>query len=1076
MRTLSNSGGERVIQVELGRPDLRLDVTSDPWHLDPERECVDKRGVDVVHIGRNGPEGGRRPLTAPPATEGTLVDAWTSRQNGIAPARIAALYNTTDYLGTTTTLKKVTSPYAWPAEVVGAFLVRNEDSRHAAMEAAAITARSTVTQANDTLTFAPAFTAAWSVNDRFSILYGVSKDQRGIWLTNGRKFWLLAGGVATLWLDLGSDTYLGERWHGCAIAHHRYLFVNPKYPPRVIDLGGSAGNGYGDLRDYPGLFPFGRQVSADQRREVADRGVYGLVQGHDGTGTKANAALTAIEHARVWVRAVSDLTGTESEMVPVANMAAVGAVAYTPRYVTEPSHFRLSMVIDGAADASFGADGVYHFRLRYGGFPSWEMMAGDKLVITSPPAVAGTYAISGTLATPGSDGTLTTIRTNVSPAPPAGTYTGLTGYIRTRSDGNLRAYLTVFTNPEVFGFPFDPRWTHLEVWRTAGAGNAYLESRIELPQVADPDSPVFSDIYNRPTMLWRTPPGLPPCQVLDQVLIAGQQMTMQDVLSGRLPPVCRQVASLQGVSFFGGAASATVEPSIATTAEGFYVTGANWANAPKLLTLAANPWSNYALESGDVLVVTAPAAVAGQVVPIAARNSATELDLTPWNPGAIGSNNVSGYIRRAATLTWPLLTQDELLYCTRTDKFSPESVVSTPIRLSTQGDTFQRMAVVGTYLAVIMRAGVHLVWVTPAGPERRTISLLGDGTPWPDSVLVIENRVLWATPQGIRVLETFEEPGDDGRRGRLVWLDPEDRLRSWFEAAYAAGDTIDAGLDAHNTCMRFRRRNGTLFEVLQINYKTGQTTLLDDDSGFTYAESRFAETPASAAELLYSVAAQGNAFEVNHYGLTHPYDGKTVQATLDNTYTITTTSITKTGVFSAAMLGDIVRFRSDTTTVDGQVRVIASASANAIGFAAVTGLASGDEFLIGAARYRVKSAPILGESIESVKTLDGLRVHALPGPRARQGGWPDPPDGRLSVRCYRDLHSDPVDQQEREMPVYDADDVSHVDKDRVSSIGGQGSALQIEIECVETRTDFRVVAVTPQIRESGLIADASGSE
>jgi len=68
---------------------------------------------------------------------------------------------------------------------------------------------------------------------------------------------------------------------------------------------------------------------------------------------------------------------------------------------------------------------------------------------------------------------------------------------------------------------------------------------------------------------------------------------------------------------------------------------------------------------------------------------------------------------------------------------------------------------------------------------------------------------------------------------------------------------------------------------------------------------------------------------------------------LDGTYTITTTSLTKTGKFSPTMSGRTITFNSDDPTIDGVTRVIATATADAITWSgAVTGLAAGDGYSI----------------------------------------------------------------------------------------------------------------------------------
>lgn len=267
------------------------------------------------------------------------------------------------------------------------------------------------------------------------------------------------------------------------------------------------------------------------------------------------------------------------------------------------------------------------------------------------------------------------------------------------------------------------------------------------------------------------------------------------------------------------------------------------------------------------------------------------------------------------------------------------------------------------------------------------------------------------------------------------------------------------------------------YQVAQFNYRSGRWTLLDDDNGVAYVQTVYAESSAQEAPHLYSLTAEGTLFELNYRGLADPYESDTVQDELTADDQIGATRIRRPGAFNSAMTGDMMRFYSSNLAIDGVARVIRTATDDQITFDSLAGLAPGDEFVVGANRFIVRFAALRGRNRQNVKTLDGLRVVARPGTRNTSGSWPDPPDGRLTARVYRDFEPTAEHMTERTVEVFDESEVEETTLSREVPIGGAGTAVEVELECIEARTDFSIEAIEARVTESGdLIADASTEE
>jgi len=955
----SDTGSDEVlIHADMSDPNVDMDLTSDPWNIPPEL-ASEILGRDVLRRGRIAPDGGRRPLGVTNPDSDDLVDAWGIDFKGLSGVRYSDVYLAARYTAAVGSLQKLTSPYAWPEAMIGGYIYRSSDGRVSAAETARkITGISTTAETDDTLEWAPDMSGAWVGFDKFNILYNSEYDKRGIWVTNGRKFWLLHDATWGLYLDLGSDDYLGERWDCCRISTNLVMFVSEKYPSRIVHLSDGTISGASGNESLAGL------ITPKKPEEIE-------TAGDDDGNTEKSWIMTAVAGGslsagdyRVLLRAVNLDDSAESRFVP-----AYDAGDLDDRDITA---------------------------------------ALNNLLKVNTPLRQTHY-------------------------PP----------------------------------PLHERWTHLEVWRTQAGGAAYfLERRIE---IADLDNESAGGAV-LDCLVEQSPPAQNACTMSDANLAGQTQASATDLLAGYPPPICRKVETLGDVTICAGKANASRTNPIAYNRM-YYIDpadAATYTHLTRKLADATNPWTNYTWQDGDEFyIISCDQAVTG-AYPISARDNAGQLELEAPGPGE-NLTAVYGYIQRPYELDWPFIESDEHIHYSRTDTFAPESFLTRTLTISNTGDKLRDIVRVGPYVAVIMSEGIHLLYVDSGELLCDTVSAAGDGTPWEHSVVVFENNVVWATPTGPRLMVVSNAADDRGHRGVIGQLDQDGRMRQWFEAAYAAGETIDVGLDTLNGAIRFRRTiDANTFQVLQYSYRTNHWTKLDDDNGVAYARSSYAGDDEEEAAVIYSVTAEGNVFEVNYQGIEHPYDDYNVEdTTLGGGWTSTTTKIEKLAQFHASMIGDMVRFTSVANeAVDGAGRVIRNADNDKIEFDALPAAASG--FIIGATRFRMRFAPYQGAFRENVKTIEAVGVRALPGPRNTENeDWPDPPEGALTVRAYRNHDDEAASEDEDGIAIWDDDDVAYTSKDAASNVECQGQAITLEIECLHARTDFRLKGVEMRIRESG---------
>ncbi len=900
----------------------------------------------------------------------------------------------------------------WDPDFVGAVLQQNPDSRVGVNvdvygRSVNITEVGTYAQNNDALVF-PTGMITFASEDKAVVTANISKDRRGFLVTNGRKFWRQAGGAYELLLDLGTDVALGTRWRMARIASNRFMLVSPDYAPRILHL----------KKDPMTISVVSRsEILAGCIPPQKPPGIETLVDTLD--FTEKEGVLSRIQ------------TGAIFNIHPSWHMRILPSASHTQASGLTAGVNLKALVRGVNLEDNIASDFV-------------KVISHENQTITTFPTL------------PITDDTFSQL-VAVDDLVGLGVMGGLDD--DTGADDNRG-----------FAPPIHPRITHIEVWRTLSDSNGVfsLEFRINLVDVELGELVVLGNNSNRTLVFAKPVTEHLPIALDDVSLTRLPILTNTENTAGGLPPICRDVVQLFGVTLcFGKAASSPTNPTI--HARNFFSRNLTYDTSLGHIIngdAGTNEYLYYVWQDGDQFVTwfggADTGAVAGLSFPLGVFDITSRVDQDTiaieanLTSADISDEPLHGYIRRAYTIDWPAIDDDENVWFSRMDTFGPESFPPRVLQLSRIGDTFRRAVIVGSQVAVIMDQGVHLLRIVGVSLLKETVADTGAGTPWSNSVVVVGNVVFWATPQGIRTLTVAVEGGDSGARGRIGFFQRKG-LEQWFRDAADDGDLVDAGFDAKSQTLRFRRKKADHdYQVLQIGFRSGKISLLDDDNGVAYARSPVAEPTPVATPPLYSVdPLTGAVFEMNFDGSTHPYDGKVVQTTLDDDYVFTPTSIRHrtTQVFSTAMVGDIIRFRRGTLFT--ATRTILTATPTKLTFATVASLSVEDEFLIGAVRQRIRFAPIRGSLPENPKTLKKLSVRAYPGDRG--AGSP------LTIRSYENFSSE--SRASDTVSAFNDGDTGKTSRDRVSSLVGQGSALELEIESLEARNDLNYDVIRTTVQE-----------
>lgn len=589
--------------------------------------------------------------------------------------------------------------------------------------------------------------------------------------------------------------------------------------------------------------------------------------------------------------------------------------------------------------------------------------------------------------------------------------------------------------------PISRRATHLEIWRTFSSVSSAFFREALIPLMDPMQEPAGVD-----TQSWMdpTPANRFPVRLSDVDIQELPILTDAIRQAYQMPPVCRESSSLKSVTLcFGKASDTVVSPNI--YASNFAGTNGTYTTATGVFDLGSAEFDNFDAESfldGDELVVvessSTPEFPRG-VYPITGSGGTGQATIA----ANITASDVSGvifYIRRRYPVAWPKITNDEEVWYSRTDDFTPENFPARILRLSTIGDAFRRAINMKEYTVVVMDQGVHLLYLEGTTLKRHTVADYGKGTPWPESVIPYGENVYWATARGVNVLTLTPEVDETGRRGRVLESTGL-RFESFFKDAFRSGDTIDAGADTLNGCLRFRRTyaDGST-KTLQFSFLTDQWTFLDDDTGFRYVNTTaLADTPSP---LLYSVEpTTGAVFELN---TDFDYAGMTLSGPLTGFVVESDQIRAPSGLpFSPLLVGEPLRLYNGTTE---HLRIIRAASADRILFDLVPDLDTSWSYAIASRRVRIRFASMRGTRPNTTKTLYAGTARLLPGD--------DPPTSPVTLRAYENFQNIPSSQDT--VDIFSDEEDGRTSEDRVLSLTAQGSAIEVEIESLRGRNDFAV--------------------
>jgi hypothetical protein len=623
------------------------------------------------------------------------------------------------------------------------------------------------------------------------------------------------------------------------------------------------------------------------------------------------------------------------------------------------------------------------------------------------------------------------------------------------------------TNGSTSPPPLHERWTHIEVWRTTGAGSTYfLENVVGVAELDNEDavSGQTDEITSLVTQFAHsTATKRVPCILADESLVGQPLLNNSDKDAGLPPPICRDVVSLDGLTLcFGSAEKAAVDPiAYARDFYGRTFTYSEPGGGVSRITLTGL-FADYTFVAGDLFYLTYGGTGGAYVV--LSRVSSDVIELKTVIAGASTySGFIYGHIRRPHTIVWPRITDDEDVHYSRTDLNRPESFLRRRLRLSSRGDTFQAAVKAGRYVAVVMLEGVHLLFNDAGELRKETIAETGEGTPWPRSVIAMGSSVLWASPEGPRAMQVYNEASTDaGARGRITLLGGQ-RMRSWFREAYDGGMEIDAGVDTLNGCLRWRRKQDeNTYQTAVYSYRTDRWTLIDDDNGLAYASSAYAGATPLMKAALHSADATGAVFELEDQLTDHPYDDATVEEVCSGEFVQHGNEIIAANRFSPFMLGEVVRFLSSDPAVDDVARIITAASSDRIAFNLVPGLTNDDAFVIGAVRQRFRFAPMHGEQRTNMKTAELQLVRLLPGPVHDS-------DATVELRAYRNYDDAPVATDELVAVAESGADRRIAEE---YAVRAQGTAVEMEIRSRSARMDFSVETLDVTVLEEGAIVEA----
>ena len=215
-------------------------------------------GLDNTRPGMLRSANPRKPLSVSSPDGADIVFAQGSDISGRYTDVQADEFDTTDYVATANPATELVisavgigKGIIFNQDMVGGVLILDNDGSELFHHKIASVDTTTVT--DDTLTFERTSAVQFLTGNTFAILWEKGYDKRGIWLSDGRRIYLVQNDAVVKYLDLGTDNALGTQWHGSRISHGVFLFVNPKYAPRVIALDAAVAGASENLTQLAGL-------------------------------------------------------------------------------------------------------------------------------------------------------------------------------------------------------------------------------------------------------------------------------------------------------------------------------------------------------------------------------------------------------------------------------------------------------------------------------------------------------------------------------------------------------------------------------------------------------------------------------------------------------------------------------------------------------------------------------------------------------------------------------------------------------------------------------------------------------
>ena len=1118
--TSHNKGRVRLQRYELLDPLLDLNLTADRRYLPPGTASV-LIGVDNSRIGRLVSSNPRKPLGVSSPNTDNIVTASESEFQGRFTSIFQDEFNLLDYSETSDADDLVIAPsgfenlLSWNSDMEGGIIVV-EGLANVPFFYGYISNYDDF----DGLTFTNSLISAIDTGAtevagyEFTILYEKYYDKRGIWFADGRRIFLLNNGSITKYIDLGTNDALAQEWFGSRISSGMFMFVCPKYPPRIVKLNDPP---VGAQKTMIVGATAGSEVDCDTATEYAtatsyaDDGASGTVRTTimtddlyvSETGTLLKTNCLKVEYDTGFAA----LTVGDSVVLRVGTVTAAGNLAIVP--YTDANSVSATLTnqvfvpaVTAGLDISFPLSQTFIDALGEQATDGWHLRItayddeGTQVAISevdyktkTTDISATTSSVAAAVTTPwGSAASGDTIEWI------EGNNAGETRTLNSASSNSL-GWATVLGSATATGDSFRIIYANPSDDLTRYAGIASVDNGLDkaeykVTMVAAAGGSI-------------TGPGEYRVRIRQKDSVTGAVSSFVDVA---------QSATLVSEDFHISAA-ASDKITITINASGTGVMVPNYPRATHYeVYRTEQAGTTFYLDrtvfidrDGDDLATTI--VLTQDDVDLAFNTALTSDDLTLGGLPPIGKRVASiagvtliagkaddGHVDPAfnatgsttTTVDWPVVTDDETVYPSSLTSVQPESFnISDKRRLSNSGDTFQNFAVAGDVTVAVMKEGAHKIAVSGSALVITVIGEHGIGTPWPNSVIGIGQFAVWATPSGVKIYDTKY----DVETGMLDYLTSKsgETMQFWLKEAFDNSDDVYCGYDNRNDVLRIRRvASDATCKAMQYSFKTNTWSEQDNDFGTFYASSLYADSTALETPALYTVTTEGAVFDTNDpTTASHTYDSYLVTDTLaSGTHTITTTSIeidspAGASQFVASMLGDTVRFSSSTASVEGAIRritVVTIGATHKITFTpAVAALANGDVFVIGQNHFKVRLAPFLGTGAGTVKTVHSASVHALAGSRhADNSKFAEPPTTKITTRAYRDFHDTAISEKSDDISIGSIAGDTLVDENRHSAVECQGNAIELEFESVDARTELSIIHLGVDLVEEGVeYADTS---